>query len=94
MKKPIYFLGSIVILIVVLSVTQIIVSNSLSTKGVSLGKLQDKIQANKKENMLLKEQVLTLSSFTTIASKAAEIGLQKNVSRLYMETSMPIASKQ
>ncbi len=94
MKKPVLFLGSILFLIVVLSVVQIIVSNSLSTKGVSLGKLEDEIQLYKKENMLLKEKVLTIASYTNVASKAAEIGLTKHVSAVYADTSFPIAKRQ
>lgn len=74
MKKPILFLLTLVGIVIILSFVQVIVSNRLSTTGVTLGKIDDKIAAYKKENAKLSEEVLLASSYTHIASNAANFG--------------------
>ena len=91
MKKPVLFLSLLTLFIITLTIVQIVVSNNLSTKGVSLGKLEDEIRAYKKENTLLREKMLTLASFTNVASKAAELGLTTQKSEVYLNASVPLA---
>ena len=91
MKKPFIFLGSLVFLILVLSVVQVIVSNRLSTTGTELGKLQDDISNFKKENAILREKVLVASSLDRIASSAAELGFTDTKTHVFISAPLPIA---
>lgn len=91
MKKPFIFLGSLFLLILVLSVVQVIVSNRLSTTGTILGKLQDDISQYKKENAILREKVLVTSSLDHIASSAAELGFTQIKTHVFLSAPVPIA---
>lgn len=73
---------------------QIIASNTLSTKGVLLGKLEDEVEQYKKENTFLKEKVLAMSSFTRIASSAGELGLDTQTAKIYLHTPISVALRQ
>lgn len=91
MKKPFLFLGSLFLLILLLSVVQVVVSNRLSTTGTTLGKLQDDISQYKKENAILREKVLIASSLDHIASSAAELGFAQTKTHVFLSTPLPIA---
>lgn len=92
MKKPIFFIVLIICIIVSLSIVQVTVSNNLSTTGVELAKIEERITEYKKENIVLKEKLLTLSSLDNIASKAAEIGFIEGKSRVFLSTP-PLAKR-
>lgn len=94
MKKPIFFMASIIFTVVFLSVGQIMVSSSLSTKGVSLGKLEDEKNVYKKENALLKEKLLLVSSYTHIASEAGTLGFVRSKAQVYLTSPLPLAFRQ
>lgn len=81
MKKPILFIVLIITIIVSLSIVQVTVSNNLSTTGVELAKIEEKITQYKKENALLQEKLLIASSLDTIASKAAGMGFVEEKAR-------------
>lgn len=91
MKKPFLILGFLFTIIVILSLAHVVVSNSLSTTGIVLSKLQKQIDRYKKENSLLAENVLMQSSFTEIASRAAEMGFVHAKSHVYLSSPLPIA---
>jgi cell division protein FtsL len=93
MKKPILFIALIIAIIVGLSIVQVTVSNSLSTTGIELAKIEDQIDAYKKENAKLSEELLTVSSFDTIASKAAAMGFVEEKKHLVLTSPLPIAAK-
>jgi cell division protein FtsL len=93
MKKPILFIILIIGIIVSLSIIQVSVSNSLATTGIELGKLEEQITAYRKENKLLTEQYLTLSSFQNIASQAADMGFVEAKSQIVLTNPVPIAAK-
>lgn len=84
MKKPILFIIVIITIIVSLSVVQVAVSNNLSTTGVELAKIEEKIALYKKENALLHEKLLVASSLDTIASKAAALGFVEEKTRVFL----------
>lgn len=81
MKKPILFIILIITIIVSLSIIQVAVSNNLSTTGVELARIEEKIATYKKENVLLRQKLLIASSLDTIASKAAEMGFVEEKTR-------------
>jgi cell division protein FtsL len=93
MRKQIIFIVIIISIIVGLSIIQVSVSNSLSTTGIELAKIEEQIEAYKKENAQLSEEVLTASSFNTIASKAATMGFVELKKHVVLTSPVPIAAK-
>ena len=87
MRTPIIFIIVLITLVIGLSIVQVVVSNNLSTTGIELAKLEDKITVYKKENAILQEKILIASSFTTIASKAADMGFVEEKSRVFLPKS-------
>lgn len=94
MKKTGFFITSLILIILFLSVVQVVVSNRLSTTGVELGRLQGEIKDYKNENALMKEKLLTFSSFTHIASIASKEGFVRNKSYVLMTSPLPLARNQ
>lgn len=96
MKHFLYFFVGVltIVLLVVSTLVQISVSNSLTTEGIRLAKIQDEIDATKKENMLLAEKVYTDASYTHIASQAATAGFVEGNASIYISNPGPLALKQ
>ncbi len=90
-KKNIVAFVSFIILC--LAVLQVVVSNSLSTTGITLSDLQQQLNLYKRENAILQEKLLTMSSLTEIASKAATLGFVDTKSQLVVGSALPIAIK-
>ncbi len=93
MKKQNVLLSTIIVIIIILSIVQVGVSNSLSTTGVVLSGLEQDILFYKKENAVLREKLLVTSSLTQVASKAAELGFVEGKSQLFVSKSWPVAVK-
>ncbi|HVZ58182.1 MAG TPA: hypothetical protein VG935_00300 [Patescibacteria group bacterium] len=91
MKKPFVFIGINIAIIVGLSIVQVIAANSISTTGIQLSRIEDQIASVKKENTIIREQVLTLSALTTIASEASEMGFVQSKSPLVVTQPLPLA---
>ena len=68
-------LGSIILMLVVV---QMSVSNMLSTGGIKLSDIQDEIQNLQRQNAILKEKILSISSLTTISDEAQKQGFIPN----------------
>lgn len=84
---------SLVIFIVVgLAGLQLYVSHRLATVGQDLKKMQGKIEDMKLENELLKSEIATSSSLTTITQKADSYGF-KSATYIYLEKP-PVALNQ
>lgn len=81
-------------LVIILAVVQVVVSNSLSTRGVGLDSLDQQVALYKKDNALVKEKLLKISSLDYVASSAARIGFVEEKSRIFVSSSLPIAVKQ
>ena len=94
MKKPALILGLLIIMILVLSVVKTFVSNKISTSGMVLGTLQDKITYYKTENALLSEKLYTLSSLTNVSAEAESLGFVEGKSAFVLTNPLPIALKQ
>ncbi len=92
MKKPIFFIILIIVIVLTLSIVQVFVSNNLLTTGIELAKIEEKITTYKRQNAILHEKLLLTTSFITIASKAAEMGFVDKQSRMFLHTS-PLAVK-
>ena len=94
MRKPLFIIGGLLTIILVLSVVQVTLVNGMSTGGVKLASIQDKIKEYKLQNQLLKEEYLQLSSLTNIDQKAKSIGFVEAKTQINLSTPMPIALKQ
>lgn len=92
-KKSVIFITVIIMSIVVLSIGQVVVSNSLSTTGITLAKIEKEIDSYSLENALLREKLLADESLHHIASYAATVGFVETRSQLVIGRSMPIAIK-
>lgn len=86
-------LGSIIL---VLLMVQIGVSNVLSTGGITLSEIQQQTQDLQRENAILKEKVLSMSSLTYVAEKAEKEGFapDKMAAVVVSNTQSPIALNQ
>ena len=91
MRKPALILSILIFVIIVLSVVRITVANRISTSGIALQNMEDQVSALRKENLILQEKLLALSSFTQIASKAAEMGFVPKTQNFVITTSVPVA---
>ena len=75
------------LIIVLLSIIQAVVSNRLSTSGITLGKIEDEIRFYKTENSSLAEEYFLVSSLNNIASRAADLGFARERSPLVLTKS-------
>lgn len=94
MKQPVFIIAAILLIIVVLSVLQVVVSNGLSTTGIEVAKVQKEIDIVKKQNAVLKEEVLKQSSLVYIASEAATMGFIESKSMISVFAPLPLARTQ
>lgn len=86
-------MGSIILLLVVV---QMSISNMLSTGGIKLSDIQDEIQSQERQNAILKEKILSISSLTTISQEAQQQGFVPDNSQAMVvsHTQPPIALNQ
>ncbi len=91
MKKPALIITSLIFVILVLSIVRISVSNRISTSGIDIANIEDKVSSFKKENLILQEKVLALGSYTEIASKAATLGFVPSKANLVISTATTVA---
>ena len=94
MRKPALIIAFLVFVILVLTVVRISVANKIATSGVELQSIEDQVASLRKENLILQEKFLTLSSFTQIASKASELGFVPSKANLVISSGIPVAIKQ
>lgn len=94
MKKQTRLLITVIsVIIVVLSIVQVAVSNSLSTTGITLSEIEQEIDQYKQENALLYEKFLIGSSLTNISSTSASLGFREGKSQIVIGASISIAAK-
>jgi len=91
MKKPVILIIANIIFILMLTLVQVVVANNLSTTGIELGEVQEKISSYKKTNAILHEQVLTASSLSSIASSAGQLGFEEIKASAMVATQPPLA---
>lgn len=93
MKKSIVVLF-IVAIIVLLSIVQAILANSLSTSGVLVSEIDREIKVYKTQNAVLREKIFSEKSLNNIASKAATLGFAGEKYQLVLGASLPLAVRQ
>ncbi len=94
MKKPVLIITFFIISIISLWITQVVISNRLSTTGIELEKIQSEIAKYKKENTLLEEKILQASSLMNISKKAKSLGFVESRSQIYLTNPLPLSLNQ
>ena len=94
MKKPALIIFIQIFVILTLTVIRVSVTNRISTSGIEVASIEQSIDSIKKENLILQEKLLTLSSYTEIASHAAEVGFVSNKTNFAISSTVPVAIKQ
>jgi len=93
MKKPVLLIVLLGFIVVVLLIARITIVNSISTTGIKLVDIQNQINDYKKENELLKVQYLQAASYTSIASKAKQLGYVNVKSQVDLAAPLPMAMR-
>lgn len=93
MKKTALLTIGLVGIIIVLAVVQVTVTNKISTHGIYLSKLEQELDSLKKENTLLKEEILEKSSLTNISEKAETLGFVASRTEMHLSTPLPLARR-
>jgi cell division protein FtsL len=93
-KKPMIIISSFAIIIVMLAVVRVAILNSISTTGIELVTLQNEVTSYRKQNVLLKEEYLAVSSLTSIDKQAKAQGFVDTKSHIYLNTPLPLALRQ
>ncbi|MFH1833057.1 MAG: hypothetical protein ABH816_02710 [Candidatus Levyibacteriota bacterium] len=91
MKKPVFFLTFLILIAVSLTIVQIFVSNRISTTGLVLSNFEEEANNYERENSLLKEKLLTISSLNYIASQAGQLGFVEDKSKIFLVEPLPLA---
>lgn len=94
MKKHKIILYILFLIVFSLGMTRLIISNSISTSGTVLGRINEDIKRYETENVVLFEKVLDLSSFSNIYKKADQLGFQSKKTAFSITSVLPIAIKQ
>lgn len=94
MKKSGIIILITVSTIILLSIVQTVLSNRLSTSGVSMSKINKEIRAYKTENTEIREKLFLRASLNNIAAQAMELGFIESKSQLVVSTSLSLAARQ
>lgn len=94
MSKPALCMTVLVCTVIVLSLVQVVISNFLSTTGISLVKLEDDTRRYQTQNAILSEELLSASSFTMIASRASSLGFTNRSTRVHFTSPLPVALRR
>lgn len=93
MKKHLLFFSGMGTILIVLTIVQAVIANSMSTVGVDISGMQNEILVYKKENALLKETLLTRSSLTQIASQIEKSGYETAKTQISLSSSSKLAHR-
>lgn len=95
MKKHITLKKIVVLLVltvVLLEGIQVYLSNRIAGTSIEVSRLQAQIKELDEKNISLKSQLLSLSSFESIASRAAEMGFVENKTQdITLKAPIPVA---
>lgn len=94
MRKPALIIFIQIFVILTLTVIRVAVTNRISTSGIEMASIEQSMDSIKKENLILQEKLLTLSSYTEIASHAAQIGFVPAKNNFAVSSTVPVAIKQ
>ena len=93
MKQAKFYIIISGLAIILLTLTRVVVTNTISTNGIDLANIQDKTNELKKQNALIREEILESSSLFHIASEAAEVGFVPSKTQMVLSSPAPLALK-
>lgn len=93
MKKYNLILTILILIMLSLAVVRAVISNTMSTEGLVLSKVNEEINSYKLQNEILDERFLLSSSFTYLATEAARLGFIDNKSNFVLTNPLPLASR-
>lgn len=76
-----------------LIIARVVLSSAFASDGIALASMNEHIASLDRENMILREKLLTISSYTQIASDAASLGFVQDASQISLGQATPIAIK-
>ena len=91
MKKPLFIIGFLGCITLVLLLARITLENNFSTTGITLVALQNEISTLKHDNEKLEVKYLQAASFTTIAAKAKKLGYVPVSDEVDLTAPVPLA---
>jgi hypothetical protein len=84
MKRSNLILTFLILVTLGLAATRIVVSNAMTTSGLTLDRVKQDLSFYKTQNEVLEEKYLVLSSLTFIASEAARLGFTEDKANLVL----------
>ncbi|HSX09809.1 MAG TPA: hypothetical protein VLF93_06665 [Candidatus Saccharimonadales bacterium] len=91
MKKPIFIISFLGVVVVALLIARIAMVNSISTTGITLVNIQNQIAEYKRQNELLKVAYLQSASYNTIGKEAKKLGYVPVTSEIDLSAPQPLA---
>lgn len=91
MKKPLFIVAFLVIVIVAELIVRISLINSISTGGIKIVDLQNQTEYYRQQNEILKVKYLQAASFTTISQEAKKLGYVPESSEIDLSAPLPLA---
>lgn len=88
MKKIIFIL---IITVVSLQLVNVFLVNTIASGSVEAAMIQNEIDKIEEKNAIIKTELLKYSSFTRVASRAAELGFGDEKSFISVKTPLPVA---
>ena len=83
----------VIVMAIILSLVQIVISHHLSTSGEKVRQLEDRITFLEQENRLLNGEISTVGSLSSISTKASELGLVRTSQIQHFAPQIPVALK-
>lgn len=93
-KKIKFVVKSLYFLVFILCALQILVSNSLTSSGEKISKINNESEKLRYENKLLEEDIAKINSIYVLTSKAKEIGFVKSTTTMVISPMVPIAQNR
>lgn len=94
MKKINFVVIMLLIVAIALEVINIYLSNKLAADSISVKKLESELSGFEQKNQNLKSDLLALTSFDQIASKAADAGFVEPKEAITLTSPLQIAVKK
>lgn len=86
-----FFLCSIIISLILLSITQVIFANKSASFGEKLRATEELVNILDEENKTIKNKIVKLSALSQIEKEAFKIGYSKSTSFVFLSSPFPIA---
>lgn len=92
MKKYNLILTILILITLSLAVTRVVVSNTMTTSGLALSRINEQVNFYKTQNEVLEERFLLFSSLTFLATEAAKLGFADSKSNFVLTSPLTAQS--